>query len=100
MLVDRLGVSKFSVTGSNADSYGHSILCIFCPIALDDPEIYTRLLIPVLRVCASFGNIALSDTQIRSRLNTFSHVSNFSYIVTHPCPDSLYFSYAVNYSSV
>ena len=40
----------------------HSILCIFCPVALDAPEFYTRLLIHVLMVPASFGNVLLSDT--------------------------------------
>jgi len=40
----------------------HSILCIFCPVAWNAPELNIRLLIHVLMMCVSFGNKAPCGT--------------------------------------
>ena len=79
----------------------HSILCIFCPIAWNAPELNTRLLMHVLMMCASFGNNVPCGTETRSQLKMLVDFSgNVAYIATHPWYKFLYFSHAVDYRRV
>ena len=47
----------------------HSILCIFCPIALYALKFHRRLVISVVIMCTSFGKITYSNNWTRSNLN-------------------------------